>query len=98
MALAENSVYAAIKFALAGFSEGLRRELKPLGVAVGLFLPGPVKTDFHKNRTKGTLKSRESFILDPQKVAVKLEKMIHHRAKQLIFPCWMLFALKMKYR
>lgn len=98
VALAENSVYAATKFALAGFSEGLCRELKPLGIAVGLFLPGPIKTAFHKNRAKDAPKSPQSFMLDPQTVAVKLEKMIHRRTKQVIYPCWMLPALKLKYR
>ncbi len=96
VALAENSVYAATKFALTGFSEGLRRELKPMGIKVGLFLPGPIKTAFHKNRAKSTLESPQSLMLDPKKVAARLEIMIRRREKQSVFPRWMLPALRLK--
>jgi len=98
IALAENSVYAATKFALAGFSEGLRRELKPFGIEVGLFLPGPMKTSFRENRGENTLKSPQSMTLDPKKVAATLEKMIHQQKKKVILPSWMMLALKVRYK
>lgn len=40
------SVYSATKFAVAGFSEGLRREVQGRGVTVGLIAPGPLGTEF----------------------------------------------------
>ena len=40
--------YAASKFALEGLSDSLRRELKPLGVAVTLIEPGNIDTDIWK--------------------------------------------------
>ncbi len=46
------SVYSATKFAVAGFSEGLRRELLGKGVSVGLIAPGPIATEFYP-RSKG---------------------------------------------
>lgn len=98
MALAENSVYAATKFALAGYSEGLRRELKPLGIGVGLFLPGPMKTSFQDTRDENALKTPEFMALDPHKVAVTLEKMILQQKKKMLMPAWMLLALRLKYR
>ena len=98
VALAENSVYAATKFALAGFSEGLRRELKPFGIEVGLFLPGPMKTSFQENRGENSLKSSQSMTLDPKKVAATLEKMIRQQKKKVILPSWMMLALKVRYR
>lgn len=98
IALAQNSVYAATKFALAGFSEGLRRELKPFGLDVGLFLPGPIKTSFHESKGEEALKIARSLALDPNKVAVKLEKMIRRRKKQMTLPAWMIVALKLRYR
>jgi short-subunit dehydrogenase len=96
IALAENSVYAATKFALAGFSEGLRRELKPFGIEVGLFMPGPMRTSFQENRAENALKSPEAMVLDPKKAAVTLEKMIRRRMKKVILPGWMMLALKVK--
>lgn len=99
IALAQNSVYAATKFALAGFSEGLRRELKPFGIEVGLFLPGPMKTSFHENKgEEEALKIAPPLALDPQKVVVNLEKMIRRRKRQLTLPVWMLLALRLRYR
>jgi NAD(P)-dependent dehydrogenase (short-subunit alcohol dehydrogenase family) len=44
MALPFISAYAASKFALEGYSEGLRRELMPFGVDVVVIGPGAVKT------------------------------------------------------
>jgi NAD(P)-dependent dehydrogenase (short-subunit alcohol dehydrogenase family) len=40
------SVYSATKFAVIGFSDGLRRELNGRGVRVTCVCPGPVKTAF----------------------------------------------------
>jgi short-subunit dehydrogenase len=98
IALAENSVYAATKFALAGFTEGLRRELKPFGIEVGLFLPGPMKTSFQENRDENVVKSPESMALDPKKVAMTIETMIRRRKKKVTLPVWMMLALKIRYR
>lgn len=39
------SVYSATKFAVAGFTEGLRREVQGRGVAVSLVAPGPLATE-----------------------------------------------------
>jgi short-subunit dehydrogenase len=97
IALAENSVYAATKFALAGFSEGLRRELKPFGIGVGLFLPGPMKTSFQDNRAENAPIPPKFMTLDPKKVAVVLEKMIRQRKKKMILSGWMMLALKIRY-
>lgn len=97
VALAENSVYAATKFALAGFSEGLRRELKPFGIGVGILLPGPMKTSFRDTREEGALQPPAIMALDPQKVAVVLEKMIRQRKKQAILPWWMMPLLEIRY-
>ncbi len=40
------AVYSATKYAVQGFSDGLRRELRGRGVAVTLIAPGPIKTEF----------------------------------------------------
>lgn len=40
------TVYSATKFAVIGFTDGLRRELQGRGVTVGLIAPGPLATEF----------------------------------------------------
>ena len=40
------TVYCATKFAVQGFTDGLRREVVRRGVAVTLIAPGPIKTEF----------------------------------------------------
>lgn len=40
------TIYNSSKFAVEGFSEGLRYELEPLGIKVKLIEPGAIKTDF----------------------------------------------------
>ena len=45
-----SSSYCATKFALNGLTESLRVELKPFGIKVLLFSPGPTKTRLMKNQ------------------------------------------------
>lgn len=42
------SAYCATKFALWGFSDSLRRELRPLGIHVCHFCPAATRTDFQR--------------------------------------------------
>lgn len=53
------TIYAASKHAVHGFSEALRREVKPWGIHVSMLYPGGVKTEFGehagiKRKTKAT--------------------------------------------
>jgi short-subunit dehydrogenase len=47
------TVYSATKFAVAGFTEGLRREVQGKGVSVGLISPGPLATEFQARAAPG---------------------------------------------
>ncbi len=60
--------YNASKFALEGFSDTLRVELKGTTISVSLIEPGPIKSDFRKNAYKQFLKYIET------------EKSPHHEA------------------
>jgi short-subunit dehydrogenase len=44
---AQTSIYSATKFALNGFTEGFRYEMKKNNIKVGFFMPGPMNTSFH---------------------------------------------------
>jgi len=52
-------VYAATKFGLEGFSDGLRRELAGRGVTVGTVNPGPVRTAFGSRMRAGDRPSED---------------------------------------
>lgn len=41
------SAYSSTKFAVEGFSESLRYELRPFGIRVKIIEPGPIRTDFY---------------------------------------------------
>jgi len=43
------TVYSATKHAVHGFSEALRREVKPWGIDVSMIYPGGVKTEFQSH-------------------------------------------------
>ncbi len=94
IAFADVSVYAATKFALAGFTEGLRQELKPQGIGVGLLMPGPINTSFQDNRQEGERKAPAFITLEPSRVAKVIEKMIQRNKKNVILPRWMLLFFR----
>ena len=94
IAFADVSVYAATKFALAGFTEGFRQELKPHGIGVGLLMPGPINTSFQDNRKEGERKAPAFITLKPSRVAKVIKKMIQRNKKNVILPRWMLLFFR----
>ncbi len=74
MATPKSAVYAGTKFAVRGFSNALRLELKPFGINVTTVNPGPIKTDFFaKADSDGSyLAKLEHWVLDPEEVAQKI--------------------------
>ncbi len=90
---ADNSVYGATKSALAGFSAGLRCELKRPGIKVGVFFPGLLHTTFGGDEG-GTAKSPPLMVLDLERAASRLERMILKRKKESYMYRWMLLPMK----
>ncbi len=95
ISFADNSVYAATKFALAGFVEGFRHEMRKSNVKVGLLLPGLMDTSFQGDR-KGTFRVPGFMILNAQKVAATIERMIGKRTSKEYMYRWMLLPMKMR--
>ncbi len=68
------SAYSATKFALNGYSESLREDLKEFGIAVSLVCPGGVNTGFGGAVADGKI-SRD-FLLEPEDVARTIKYLV----------------------
>jgi short-subunit dehydrogenase len=77
------TVYCATKFAVQGFTDGLRREVAGRGVDVTLIAPGPIKTEFMA-RTRTGEPADEPGALDyglpPESVAKAIVRALTRRA------------------
>ena len=83
------TVYAASKHAVHGFSEALRREVKPWGIDVSLIYPGGVVTEFTQHagiRRKTNAKTPKSMLLTAEQVANAVIKLVKHPRRMLIIP------------
>lgn len=71
MATPKSTIYSATKFAVLGFSNALRLELRPANVYVTTINPGPIATEFFdKADPSGNyLENVGGIVLDPQKLA-----------------------------
>ncbi|HKM17892.1 MAG: SDR family oxidoreductase [Firmicutes bacterium] len=74
IATPKSAVYAATKFAVRGYSNALRLELKPFGINVTCVNIGPMHTDFFNHADPGGsyLTRIERWVLDPKAVAKKV--------------------------
>ena len=91
------TIYAACKHAVHGFSEALRREVKPWGIDVSLLYPGGVATEFNqhtgfKRKTQAATPRILSQTADEIGGAV-VELVRHPRAMWLIPRLWIFPAL-----
>lgn len=84
------SIYAASKHAVHGFSEALRREVKPLGIDVSIIYPGGVlDTEFAQNATfkRTTNTSTPKFMqLTTEQVGDAIIKLVRNPRRMLIIP------------
>ena len=91
------TIYAASKHAVHGFSEALRREVKPWGIDVSMIYPGGVKTEFGehagiKRKTKAT--TPKFLVLSAKDVGRAVVQLVRHPRGMLIIPwLWSLTAL-----
>jgi len=88
------TVYSATKFAVVGFSEGLRRELEPLGIHVTVISPGPVRTEF--GQVASGLAVDPGAVpggLDPEAVARAIARALRRPAREIVIPARYLPAI-----
>ncbi len=88
IATAKSSVYSATKFAVIGFSNALRLELKPLGVFVTTVNPGPIATDFFDkaDRSGEYLASVDWIVLNPKELAQKIVRSMGSSKREINSP------------
>lgn len=91
------TIYAASKHAVHGFSEALRREVKPWGIDVSMIYPGGVVTEFGqhagiKRKTKAT--TPKFLLLTAEAVARAVVKLVRRPRPMWIIPwLWSVTAL-----
>jgi hypothetical protein len=83
------SIYAACKHAVHGFSEALRREVKPWGIDVSMVYPGGVITEFAshagiKRKTKAT--TPKFMLLTAEQVADAVVSLVRRPKRMWIIP------------
>jgi hypothetical protein len=83
------TIYAASKHAVHGFSEALRREVKPWGIDVSLIYPGGVVTEFGqhagiKRKTKAT--TPRFMLLTAEQVGRAVVKLVRRPRGMWIIP------------
>ncbi|MBL8100839.1 MAG: SDR family oxidoreductase [Anaerolineales bacterium] len=85
------TIYAASKHAVHGFSEALRREVKPWGIDVSLVYPGGVVTEFTQHagiKRKTNAKTPNFMLLTAEQVAQAIVKLVRKPRRMWIIP-WM---------
>lgn len=96
IATPKSSIYSATKFAVLGFSNALRLELKPFGITVTTVNPGPVKTDFfaHADPSGNYLEKLGFLVLSPEKLAQKVVCQMEKPKREINSPLLFEFAAR----
>jgi len=96
IATPKSTVYSATKFAVVGFSNALRLELKPFNIHVTTVNPGPVKTTFFEQSDPSGdyLKRVGQLSLDPTYLGRKIVKTMEHPKREINKPVIMEIAYR----
>ena len=96
MATPKSSIYAATKFAVIGFSNALRLELKPLGIKVTTVNPGPMRTAFFDQADPSGeyLNQVAYFVTEPENLAKKIVYHFGKNKREINTPWLMEFGSK----
>jgi len=83
------TVYAATKHAVHGFSEALRREVKPWGIDVSMLYPGAVVSEFAQHagiNRKTNVTTPKALLLTSDQVGEAVVKLVRHPRAMRIMP------------
>jgi len=87
------SIYAATKYGVRGFTEALRREVKPFGIHVSAIYPGGAATEFSQHSGDSALKRNVKtpawLRMTSVYVARKVVLLAEHPRRSLVVPWWM---------
>jgi short-subunit dehydrogenase len=90
------TIYAACKHAVHGFSEALRREVKPWGIDVSMIYPGGVVTEFQQHagiqRKTGAI-TPKAFLLTAEQVGEAVLKLVRRPRAMWILPWGWTFSV-----
>ncbi|MEW4354028.1 SDR family oxidoreductase [Streptococcus pneumoniae] len=91
IASGKSTLYSATKFAVIGFSNALRLELRPYHVFVTTVNPGPIQTAFFDQADpEGTyLQAVKAYLLEPEFVAKKIVASFGTKKREINLP-WLL--------
>lgn len=91
MATPKSAVYSATKFAVVGFTNGLRLELKPFNIHVTSVNPGPINTGFFdKADPDGDYVAKIKWLaLDPRMLARKIVESFLTNKREINAPWYM---------
>lgn len=97
IATPKTSVYSATKFALIGYFNALRLEVKKDNVHIMTVNPGPVATNFFNiaDEDKSYLKAMGNKPLTPKFVAKKIIKGIEKRKREVNLPLKLVLGVKL---
>lgn len=88
-----STVYAATKFGVRGFTQALRREVKPFGIQVCAIYPGMAATEFSQHsgnsNFKRNFKTPARLRMTSEYVAQKVVSLARHPRRDLVVPWWM---------
>ena len=88
MGVANMSVYAGSKFALLGFAQGLRAELRGTGVGLTVVCPATVETPFLDKAGRTHLPRQDRFLprLTPEQVAHAVVRAVKRKQRMVTLP------------
>ncbi|WP_313468119.1 SDR family oxidoreductase [Carnobacterium sp.] len=97
IATPKSTIYSATKFAVMGYSNALRLELKPLNIYVTTVNPGPIETNFFDiaDESGNYLEKVGRMVLNPVMVANRIVELIGTSKRELNLPYLMEVAGKL---